>query len=166
MKVRLLHWRDAMNAGSAFYRMGLMLLLAGLPGFAAWGQSAATVPKDAVVQPEALHSELQANPHAALILQVGSRMMFDQSHIPGAEYAGPASRPEGLQALRLRVAGLPRMSAIVLYCGCCPWERCPNVAPAWALLHGMGFTQVRVLYIAQNFGADWVERGYAAERTQ
>jgi hypothetical protein len=24
----------------------------------------------------------------------------------------------------------------------------------------MGFTNVKVLYIADNFGADWVERGY------
>ncbi len=132
---------------------------------AALGQSAATIPKDALVQPEALHQELQANPHAALILQVGSRMMFDQEHILGAVYAGPGSQAEGLQALRMRVEGLPRTGAIVLYCGCCPWEKCPNVAPAWALLHGMGFTQVRVLYIAQNFGADWVARGYGAEPT-
>lgn len=132
----------------------------------ACAQSATTIPKDALVQPEALHREVQANPHAALILQVGSRIMFDEDHIPGAEYAGPGSRPEGLHALRARVQGLPRTSAMVLYCGCCPWEKCPNVAPAWALLHGMGFTHVRVLYIAQNFGADWVTRGYGAEPTR
>jgi hypothetical protein len=24
----------------------------------------------------------------------------------------------------------------------------------------MGFTNVKVLYIANNFGADWVEKGY------
>jgi hypothetical protein len=71
-----------------------------------------------------------------------------------------------LQALRMRVGGLPRSKAIVLYCGCCPWDKCPNVAPAWELLHGMGFTHVRVLYLAQNFGADWVGHGYSVERTQ
>ena len=144
----------------------LMVVALAAAGVAALGQSAVTIPKDALVLPEALHQELQANAHAALILQVGSRMMFDQQHIPGAEYAGPGSRPEGLQALQSRVAGLPRSSAIVLYCGCCPWEKCPNVAPAWALLHGMGFAHLRVLYIAQNFGVDWVARGFGAERTQ
>jgi 3-mercaptopyruvate sulfurtransferase SseA len=143
-----------------------MFLLAAIACCGAWGQSATIIPKDALVQPEALHREVQANPHAALILQVGSRIMFDEDHIPGAEYAGPGSRLEGLQALRARVQGLPRTSAMVLYCGCCPWEKCPNVAPAWALLHGMGFTHVRVLYIAQNFGADWVTRGYGAEPTR
>ena len=130
------------------------------------GAAANSIPKDALVQPEALHRELQGNAHAAVILQVGSRMMFDEAHIPGAEYAGQGSQPDGLQALRMRVGALPRSKEVVLYCGCCPWDKCPNVAPAWALLHGMGFTQVRVLYIAQNFGADWVARGYGAEPTQ
>lgn len=130
------------------------------------GQSATTIPKEALVQPEALHRELEANPHAAVILQVGSRTLFDEAHIAGAEYVGPASQPEGLQALRSRVEKLPRASAIVLYCGCCPWERCPNVAAAWGLLHEMGFRRVRVLYIGNNFGADWVARGYRAEPTQ
>ena len=141
--------------------------LIGLTGACALlAQSATTIPKNALVQPAALHQELATNPHAALILQVGSRMMFDQAHIPGAEYAGQGSQPEGLQMLRMRVGGLPRSKPIVLYCGCCPWEKCPNVAPALDLVRGMGFTHVRVLYIAQNFGADWVTRGYGAEPTR
>jgi hypothetical protein len=28
----------------------------------------------------------------------------------------------------------------------------------------MGFTNVKVLYLADNFGADWVDRGYPVER--
>jgi hypothetical protein len=28
----------------------------------------------------------------------------------------------------------------------------------------MGFTNVKVLYIAQNFGADWVNKGYPVEQ--
>ena len=35
-----------------------------------------------------------------------------------------------------------------------------NVKPADDTLHAMGFTNVKVLYIADNFGADWVEKGY------
>lgn len=127
--------------------------------------SAAAIPQDQLVRPAQLHRELQSH-HAPLILQVGSHVLFDEAHIRGAEYAGPASRPEGLALLRNRVASLPRDRAIVLYCGCCPWDRCPNIAPAWRLLHQMGFTHLRVLYIAQNFGADWADRGYAVEKSQ
>ncbi len=152
-----------MNAVHGLRRILPMVLLAALPGLPAMGQSTMTIPRDALVQPAVLHEELQANPHAALILQVGSRMMFDQDHIPSAEYVGQGSRLEGLEALRARVKGLPRTKAIVLYCGCCPWDRCPNVAPAWALLHQMGFTHLRVLYLASNFGADWMARGYGVQ---
>jgi hypothetical protein len=48
---------------------------------------------------------------------------------------------------------------IVLYCGCCPWGRCPNVGPAYKALHDQGFTNVKVLYLANNFGDDWVAKG-------
>jgi hypothetical protein len=51
-------------------------------------------------------------------------------------------------------------AAIVLYCGCCPWSHCPNLNPAYDTLRQMGFSKVKVLYLANNFGADWVDKGY------
>ncbi len=54
----------------------------------------------------------------------------------------------------------------MLYCGCCPWDRCPNVRPAAALLTSMGFTNMKVLHIANNFGADWVAKGYPTQKGQ
>ncbi len=60
------------------------------------------------------------------------------------------------------MASLPKDKQIVLYCGCCPWNRCPNVGPAYKRLHDLGFTNVKVLYIANNFGDDWVNKGYPA----
>ncbi|HEV2278932.1 MAG TPA: rhodanese-like domain-containing protein [Acidobacteriaceae bacterium] len=151
-------------------RNGMLFAVAALLCFpAAHAQtavSANTIPKDQLIQPEQLHRELQAHPRDLLILQVGSHVLFEESHIPGSEYAGRGSRPAGLDALRARVTSLPRGRSIVIYCGCCPWDKCPNIAPAWQLLHQMGFTHVRALYIANNFGADWVARGYPAEKSQ
>ena len=95
-----------------------------------------------------------------LIIQVGSRVLYTQAHIPGSEYIGPATSESGLQQLRKRVQPLPRNKFIVLYCGCCPWNHCPNVQPADEALRAMGFTRVKVLYIAGNFGYDWVDKGY------
>ena len=66
----------------------------------------------------------------------------------------------GLQQLRKRVEALPRNKFIIIYCGCCPWSHCPNVKPADDALRALGFTNVKVLYIANNFGVDWVEKGY------
>jgi thiosulfate/3-mercaptopyruvate sulfurtransferase len=48
----------------------------------------------------------------------------------------------------------------VLYCGCCPWSHCPNVHTAYQELQALGFTSVKVLYIADDFGTDWVDKGY------
>jgi thiosulfate/3-mercaptopyruvate sulfurtransferase len=38
--------------------------------------------------------------------------------------------------------------------------RCPNVAGAYKTLTRLGFTQIKVLYIENNLGADWAGRGY------
>jgi rhodanese-related sulfurtransferase len=114
-----------------------------------------------LINPEELVKVLKANSgEKPLMLQVGSRVLFEQAHIPGSEYVGPASNEAGLQTLRHRLDSLPRSRSIVLYCGCCPWSHCPNVKPAADAVRAMGFTNVKVLYIANNFGADWVDKGY------
>ena len=112
-----------------------------------------------LINPEDLVKLLQSK-EKPLMLQVGSHMLFLQAHIPGSEYAGPAASESGLQQLRKRVESLPRNKFIILYCGCCPWNHCPNVKPADDALHTMGFTNVKVLYIADNFGTNWVDKGY------
>ena len=114
-----------------------------------------------LIQPEELARSVQSSKRdKPLILQVGFHVLYLQAHIPRSEYIGPASGPEGLQQLRKRVAALPHSQLIVLYCGCCPWRKCPNVNPAYKELHEMGFTNVRVLYITDNFGKDWVDKGF------
>ncbi len=126
--------------------------------------SAYSIPNSMLLQPEEL-SHLLHTPGAEkpLILQVGSRMLFDESHIPNSEYVGPGSQDEGVQALRNRVSKLPRKTYIVIYCGCCPWSRCPNIGPAYQLLTSMGFMRVKALYLADNFGADWASKGFPVE---
>ena len=108
----------------------------------------------------------EPNGEKPIILNVGPSVLFMQAHIPGAEYIGATSTPQGLQALRARVKSLPKTAFIVLYCGCCPWDHCPNVRPAYDELHKLGFSNVKVLYIAHNFGADWVEKDYPTIKGQ
>jgi rhodanese-related sulfurtransferase len=94
------------------------------------------------------------------LFHVGSHMFYLQAHIPGSEYVGAGATAEGIQNLQRRVSGVPKKTSIVLYCGCCPWRHCPNVIPAYDALLQMGFTNVKVLFLANNFGADWVDKGY------
>jgi len=122
-------------------------------------------PGPQLIQPAELARLLQGSAGARpLIIQVGFRTLYEQAHIPGSEYVSPASEAQGRQELHKRVQALPRNRFIVLYCGCCPWSHCPNVRPAYQELRQMGFRNVRVLYIANNFGTDWVDKGYPVSK--
>jgi hypothetical protein len=124
------------------------------------GQASA-IPRSRLISPEdvvkLLAPETKEKP---LIIQVGSHVLYTQAHIPGSEYIGPASTDAGLQHLRDSLQSLPRSTFIILYCGCCPWSHCPNVEPADDALRIMGFSNVKVMYIAENFGTNWVSKGY------
>jgi len=157
MKTRtILKW-----AGAA--TLGAMLLAPGKMHAQQWSGpgSAFSIPHEALVQPAEL-DRLLRGPKAErpLVLQVGSHVLFEEAHIAGAEYAGPGSQETGLAALRERVQGLARGTPIVIYCGCCPWNHCPNIAPAYRQLQEMGFVHVRALLLAENFGTDWMNKGY------
>ena len=121
---------------------------------------ASSISTSALINPEDLVKTIHAGKQMPLMIQVGSHVLYEQAHIPGSEYIGPASSEAGAQQLRKRMDAEPRTKSIVLYCGCCPWSHCPNVKPAFETLRAMGFTNVRVLYIADNFGTNWVDKGY------
>lgn len=128
---------------------------------------ATSIPSSHLINPEDLVKVLAASRgEKPLMLQVGSYVLFAQAHIPGSEYVGPVYSEVGMQQLHKQVDSLPRKKFIVVYCGCCPWNHCPNVKPADDALHAMGFTNVKVLYIANNFGADWVAKGYPVAKGQ
>jgi thiosulfate/3-mercaptopyruvate sulfurtransferase len=127
----------------------------------AFAYQASSIPSSQLINPNELVKVFQSSAgEKPLIIQVGSHVLYSQAYIPGSEYIGPASSESGLQSLRKRVQPLPRNKFIVIYCGCCPWSHCPNVKPAHDALRALGFTNVKVLYISDNFGANWVDKGY------
>jgi rhodanese-related sulfurtransferase len=133
------------------------------------GQSAAasSLPADVQITTDELAKLLQASGGVKpLLIHVGFYTLYAQAHIAGSEYIGPASQQEALEKLRRRVERLPRKKFIVLYCGCCPWSHCPTARPAYDALHNMGFTRVKVLFIPNNFGDDWIAKGYPVEKGQ
>jgi thiosulfate/3-mercaptopyruvate sulfurtransferase len=115
------------------------------------------------IEPKDLAAELQAKSLSPAVIHVGFPVLYRGKHIPNSVYAGPGSKPEGLDALKAAVASFPRNREIVVYCGCCPFDRCPNVRPAVGLLKQMGFTNVKVLNLPTNFAADWLNHGYPFE---
>jgi thiosulfate/3-mercaptopyruvate sulfurtransferase len=97
---------------------------------------------------------------------VGFKFLYDGGHIPGASFHGPGSKDEGLADLKAWAQSLPKSSNVVLYCGCCPLERCPNLRPAFTALHDAGFARLRVLLLPTNFGTDWAGKGYPVEKSK
>jgi len=111
------------------------------------------------VQPADLNKEL-ANPKTApVVLFVGFQRLYSAGHIKGAHYHGSGGNSEGLRQIKSWAAGLPRFTNLVIYCGCCPLDHCPNIRPAFTALHDLGFTQLRVLILPTSFEADWANKG-------
>lgn len=150
-----------MNPDGKRFKLVLIITVICCAGISRASAQATSIPTARLMHPEELVKVLQSQTmEKPLLLQIGSHVLYSQAHIPGSEYIGAASNPAGLQQLRKRVEALPRTKSIVLYCGCCPWNHCPNVKPADDALQAMGFRNVKVLYIANNFGTDWVDKGY------
>jgi hypothetical protein len=119
------------------------------------------------VQPAALAKELADSKTAdkPTVVCVAPHALYLGGHIPGALYHGAGSTPEGIEDLKKWAQPVPRSANVVIYCGCCPMERCPNLRPAFGALRDMGFTHVRALLIPTNFYTDWVKPGYPYEKS-
>jgi thiosulfate/3-mercaptopyruvate sulfurtransferase len=154
------------SVASALAVCMMVVFLAGAPARAAKKPAegaTSQIPHRDLLQPRELVS-LMRSPDKPLVLQVGSHTLFQEAHVPGAQYAGPAGQPQGVDLLKQRVSGLKKTQFIVVYCGCCPWQKCPNIRPAYRELKQMGFTHVMAMYIADNFGTNWVQKGYPVAR--
>src|SRR5579885_2621254 len=99
----------------------------------------------------------------ALVIAVAVPVLYNNKHLPHAIFAGPGSKPEGIEALRKEAWKLSKDADIVLYCGCCPMEKCPNIRPAYSALKEMGFTRIRVLHVPTSMATDWFDKGYPSE---
>ncbi len=138
----------------------LVLALAMMPAAAAQKPADDLAPGSPyLIQPEQLAKTLKSA-QKPVVLYVGPRFLYRQAHIPGAEYIGMGESPEGREKLRARAASLAKDASVIIYCGCCPWEHCPNVRPAYAELKKAGLKNVRVLYLATNFPTDWKAKGF------
>lgn len=98
------------------------------------------------------------------VVFVGFRSLYVGGHVPDASFHGTASTEQGLAELKSWAASLPRSTDLVIYCGCCPFDKCPNIRPAYTALHGMGFKKVRVLMLPKSFAADWADKGYPMQK--
>lgn len=93
-----------------------------------------------------------------VIFNVGS-----VAQIKGAIPIGPPTNPQNLETLREQLLKLPKDKEVLIYCGCCPFQRCPNLRPAFELLKQMKFTNAKVLNLPVHLNSDWVDKGFPME---
>jgi len=115
--------------------------------------------KAQTLQAADLAKELHDSKIAPTVIFVGFKRLYTSGHIKSAQYHGTAGSEEGLKELTAWAAGLPRSTNLVIYCGCCPMEKCPNIRPAFKALQALGFQTLRVLLLPQDFATDWVGKG-------
>jgi len=80
--------------------------------------------------------------------------------IMGSLDLGPAKEKINLEKLKQQLSKLPRETNVVIYCGCCPFDHCPNIRPAFNLLNEMKFSNAHLLNLEHNIRTDWVAKGY------
>ncbi|TDE13305.1 MULTISPECIES: rhodanese-like domain-containing protein [Dyadobacter] len=93
-----------------------------------------------------------------LIINVGP-----QAVIPGSLDAGPGSEKDNIKKLEKILSAQDKNREVVIYCGCCPFAKCPNVRPAFKVVKEQGFTQARLLNIPKNIKTDWIDKNYPVQ---
>lgn len=155
-----------MTRSKPFYSIPISIcffILACLPT-ALFAQSDNPVPKEpwtasALLAPTDLARTIETGAkQQPLVLSVGPAAM-----IKGSVDIGPASDQEGLDKLKAVLAKQPKDREIVIYCGCCPFARCPNIRPAYNLLKEMHFTHAKLLNLEHNIRTDWIDKGYPSD---
>jgi thiosulfate/3-mercaptopyruvate sulfurtransferase len=118
------------------------------------------IKKEQWIQPQELANTLN-NPKAVkpVVLNVGP---VDQ--IKTAINIGAVSTAEGLKKLQLEVNKIPKTKEVVVYCGCCTSDNCPNIRPAIKYLNDNGYKKAKVLNIATGIKEDWVQKGFPLEK--
>jgi len=117
-----------------------------------------------VLEPSQLAALLSQPADKPAIICVGFKFLYDAAHVRGSLYHGPGREGDGIVSLAKWAGNVSNTKPVVLYCGCCPWDKCPNILPAYQALKKMSFSQVKVLRINQNFGADWVDKGFPTDK--
>jgi len=77
---------------------------------------------------------------------------------------GPGKEKANLEKFKQQLSKLPKDANIVIYCGCCPFDHCPNIRPAFSLLNDMKFTNHKLLDIPHNIKVDWKDHNYPVQK--
>lgn len=108
-----------------------------------------------LLEPSELAGMISSKQELPLIISVGPG-----AYIQHSVAIGMVDNTEGIKKLKKELANHPANTKVVIYCGCCPFEHCPNVRPAIETLKAMKFTSYQLLNLSHNIKVDWINKGY------
>jgi hypothetical protein len=111
-----------------------------------------------LVEPATLAAILNSNQEVPVIFNVGPGAI-----IPNSIDIGMVKDEKNLANFKEQISKLPKSTNILIYCGCCPFEHCPNVRPAISVLQSMHFTNYHLLNLPHNIKTDWIAKGYPTQ---
>lgn len=119
------------------------------------GQKPENWTADQLIEPSTLAKTIENNKDLPLMFSVGPGAI-----IPHSTDIGLVKDKKNLEKFKQEISKLPKNANIVIYCGCCPFEHCPNVRPAIDVLQRMKFTNYHLLNLPHNIKTDWISKGY------
>lgn len=135
---------------------GFVVFLTAFSAAACFGQQKDPWTQKQLLEPSVLASQLNLpKDQRPVIIDVGPAGV-----IKDALAAGPAEHADGIKNLRAFLKEVPKNKEVVIYCGCCPFTKCPNIRPAFKTLLSMGFKNPKLLDLSHNLKADWIDKGY------
>lgn len=135
--------------------IGIMILLLVFTQMACSQAKPKNWTADQLEQPAVLAKAIKENKNIPVIINVGPGAI-----IPNSIDAGMAGEEAGVKKFSKIISKFDKKEKIVIYCGCCPFEHCPNVRPAIDELQKQGFTNYYLLNLPQNINTDWISKGY------
>ena len=136
-----------------------LLMLTLLISSTTWAQKPENWTSGQLIEPSELAQVLQSGKDLPVIISVGPG-----ATIPHSIDIGMVKEQENLKKFKKELSTVPKETKIVIYCGCCPFDHCPNVRPAIAVLRDMKFTTYQLLNLPNNIKADWIDKGYPVSK--
>jgi hypothetical protein len=138
-------------AACTFFSLLFIILLS----FNGRAQNPVNWTPEQLLEPSDLASAIQAKKDVPVIISIGPG-----ATIPQSIAIGMVNEKAVIDKLKQQLAKTPKDKKVVIYCGCCPFEHCPNVRPAISTLKEMKFSNYYLLNIPSNMKKDWIDKGY------
>lgn len=109
-----------------------------------------------LLEPATLASKISQNQtDNLLIVSVGPDAV-----IKGSVDIGATHEQENIKKLKSYLKNVPKDKEVIIYCGCCPFDKCPNIRPAFKVLNDMGFKNAKLLNLPKNIKVNWIDKNY------